>query len=39
MEQTGWDKNSAPPEISAEIAKGASAKYNQALERILKGSL
>ncbi|MDR0646486.1 MAG: phosphoribosylaminoimidazolesuccinocarboxamide synthase [Elusimicrobiota bacterium] len=36
MEQTGWDKNSAPPEIASEIVAGAVKKYNEALERILK---
>ncbi|MDR1123465.1 MAG: phosphoribosylaminoimidazolesuccinocarboxamide synthase [Elusimicrobiota bacterium] len=39
MEQTGWDKNSAPPAISPEIVKGAAAKYREALERITKDSL
>ncbi|MDR0953009.1 MAG: phosphoribosylaminoimidazolesuccinocarboxamide synthase [Elusimicrobiota bacterium] len=39
MEQTGWDKNSVPPAMSQEIVNGAVAKYNEALERITKGSL
>jgi phosphoribosylaminoimidazole-succinocarboxamide synthase len=39
MERTGWDKNSAPPVISPDIASAASAKYKEALERITKGSL
>jgi phosphoribosylaminoimidazole-succinocarboxamide synthase len=36
MGQTGWDKNSEPPAISPEIVAGAVAKYQEALERILK---
>ncbi|MDR0734885.1 MAG: phosphoribosylaminoimidazolesuccinocarboxamide synthase [Elusimicrobiota bacterium] len=36
MEQTGWDKNSAPPQIAPEIVAGAVKKYKEALERILK---
>ena len=39
METTGWDKNSAPPPIPAQIAAGAAKKYKEALDRIEKGSL
>jgi phosphoribosylaminoimidazole-succinocarboxamide synthase len=35
MEQTGWDKNSAPPQIPQDIVAGAVKKYKEALERIL----
>jgi len=38
MEQTGWDKNSTPPAISADIVRGAVSKYQEALERITKDS-
>ncbi|WP_424244066.1 phosphoribosylaminoimidazole-succinocarboxamide synthase [Elusimicrobium posterum] len=37
MESTGWDKNSPPPAMSKEIAEGASARYQEALDRIEKG--
>lgn len=39
MERTGWDKNSAPPAISEDIVQGAVKKYEEAYQRILKGSL
>lgn len=34
LQQSGWDKNSPPPELPAEIVAGTRAKYIEAYERI-----
>lgn len=35
IEKTGWDKNSAPPQMPAEVIEGAVKKYKEALTKIL----
>ncbi len=34
LEQSGWDKNSPPPPLPAEVVAGTRAKYIEALERL-----
>ncbi len=34
LETTGWDKNSPPPALPAEVVAGTRARYLEALERI-----
>jgi phosphoribosylaminoimidazole-succinocarboxamide synthase len=34
LEQSGWDKNSPPPELPAEIVAGTRSKYLEAYERL-----
>jgi phosphoribosylaminoimidazole-succinocarboxamide synthase len=34
LETTGWDKNSPPPELPAEVVERTAAKYREALARI-----
>jgi phosphoribosylaminoimidazole-succinocarboxamide synthase len=34
LETTGWDKNSPPPELPAEVVERTAAKYREALGRI-----
>jgi phosphoribosylaminoimidazole-succinocarboxamide synthase len=34
LEKTGWDKNSPPPELPAEVVERTAAKYREALGRI-----
>ena len=34
LETTGWDKNSAPPELPADVVTRTRAKYVEAYERL-----
>jgi phosphoribosylaminoimidazole-succinocarboxamide synthase len=34
LEQSGWDKNSPPPELPKEVVEGTRAKYLEAYERL-----
>lgn len=34
LEQTGWDKNSTPPELPADVVAGTRQKYLEAYERL-----
>jgi phosphoribosylaminoimidazole-succinocarboxamide synthase len=34
LETTGWDKNSPPPAVPAEVAEKTAAKYREALDRL-----
>ena len=34
LSQCGWDKNSEPPELPAEIIEQTAAKYREAFERL-----
>lgn len=34
LEKSGWDKNSPPPQLPAEVAVGTRAKYVEAYERL-----
>lgn len=34
LETTGWDKNSPPPELAAEVVERTAAKYREAYERL-----
>jgi phosphoribosylaminoimidazole-succinocarboxamide synthase len=34
LETTGWDKNSPPPELPADVVAKTAAKYQEALERL-----
>lgn len=34
LETTGWDKNSPPPELPADVAERTAAKYREAYERL-----
>jgi phosphoribosylaminoimidazole-succinocarboxamide synthase len=34
LSQSGWDKNSTPPELPADVVAGTRAKYIEACERI-----
>jgi phosphoribosylaminoimidazole-succinocarboxamide synthase len=36
LETTGWDKQSAPPSLPAEVAEGTAARYREFHERLLK---
>ncbi len=36
LEATGWDKNSPPPELPAEVVERTAAKYREAFERLTK---
>lgn len=35
LETTGWDKNSPPPELPAELVRQTAAKYQEAVERLM----
>ena len=35
LEQAGWDKNSTPPELPAEVVARTREKYLEAYERVL----
>jgi phosphoribosylaminoimidazole-succinocarboxamide synthase len=39
LETTGWDKNSPPPELPAEVVKRTRAKYLEAYERLTGNGL
>jgi phosphoribosylaminoimidazole-succinocarboxamide synthase len=39
LETTGWDKNSPPPELPAEVVERTAAKYREAYERLTGHSL
>ncbi|HEY2785590.1 MAG TPA: phosphoribosylaminoimidazolesuccinocarboxamide synthase [Fimbriiglobus sp.] len=34
LETTGWDKNSPPPQLPADVVQKTAAKYQEALERL-----
>ncbi len=34
LETTGWDKNSPPPELPADVVARTAAKYREAYERL-----
>jgi phosphoribosylaminoimidazole-succinocarboxamide synthase len=36
LETTGWDKNSPPPELPADVVKRTGEKYQEAYERLTK---
>jgi phosphoribosylaminoimidazole-succinocarboxamide synthase len=38
LESTGWDKQSAPPELPAEVVERTAAKYREALDRLTGGT-
>lgn len=37
LEASGWDKQSPPPELPAEVAEKTAAKYREAFERLTDG--
>ncbi|MDP2866430.1 MAG: phosphoribosylaminoimidazolesuccinocarboxamide synthase, partial [Elusimicrobiota bacterium] len=37
LEGSGWDKNSAPPALPAEVVQGTLKKYEEALNKITAG--
>ncbi len=37
LEQSGWDKNSPPPPLPAEVVERTRAKYLEAYERLTDG--
>ena len=37
LESTGWDKNSPPPELPAEVVERTRQKYQEALEKLTQG--
>jgi phosphoribosylaminoimidazole-succinocarboxamide synthase len=39
LETTGWDKNSPPPELPAEVVERTRMKYREAYERLTGGGL
>jgi phosphoribosylaminoimidazole-succinocarboxamide synthase len=39
LETTGWDKNSPPPELPAEVVEKTRAKYLEAYERLTENKL
>ena len=34
LETTGWDKNSPPPELPADVVQRTAAKYREAYQRL-----